>query len=166
MNIWKYLGWFAFGCLAMAAITTAMDLATHDDSWFGGGMAWAVVGASPVAVGFVSDHRRVPTARERRILAAGCIGVYVSCFAAALAGAWVISSPWTRDAIDDIGGMALGIGLLGVVMPAIVVWLVLYVMPVVKFRHLVNREVGHGDGATVTAGGGSRRRRIQQGSTT
>jgi hypothetical protein len=137
MNVWKYLGRYALAYVGMivvlGVISAFMELPPSM-----GAVAPIVALNYPVNK-FVVEFRRVPDSAERLSLAVACIGFFVLLQIAILIGAALAYPDAASEVLDRPGIAVLVVGF-GVLLPAVVMWLIIRFMPSRFLRSLEKAE--------------------------
>ncbi|WP_336819671.1 ABZJ_00895 family protein [Gordonia sp. MMO-8] len=137
MNVWKYLGRYALAYVGMIVVLGVIS-AFVDLTASMGTVAPVVAVTFPVSR-FVVEFRRVPDPTERLSLSVACIGFFVLLQIAILIGA-ALAYPDAASEVLDRPGMAVLVLGLGVVLPAVAMWLIIRYMPPRFLRNLEKSE--------------------------
>ncbi|MDR2279826.1 MAG: ABZJ_00895 family protein [Gordonia sp. (in: high G+C Gram-positive bacteria)] len=133
MNVWRYLGRYALAYVGMivvlAVISAFMALPTSM-----GAIAPVIAVTFPVNT-FVGEFRRVPDSTERLGLSVACIGFFVLLQIAILIGTALAYPDQASDVLARPGIAVLVLGL-GVLLPAVAMWLVIRFTPPWFLRNL------------------------------
>ncbi len=137
MNVWKYLGRYALAYVGMivvlGVISAFMELPPSM------GVVAPIVALMYPVNKFVVEFRRVPDSAERLSLAVACIGFFVLLQIALLIGAALAYADAASEILDRPGIAVLVLGF-GVLLPAVVMWLVIRFMPSRFLRNLEKAE--------------------------